>query len=131
MDGVIKLISSNPTQRADGTWDSSPTARDVLCKVQSVSRKEFFANNREGLNPALRFDVFAAEYQGETLVEYNGARYSVYRTHQSDANTYVGANLRQRQELMMDYIELYVQREGGTVEPRSTVPPPGGGETGG
>lgn len=131
MDSVIKLILANPTQREDGTWTTEPTEREVLCKVQSVSRKEFFANNREGMNPALRFDVFAAEYNGETLVEYNGARYSVYRTHQSDANTYVGQNLRKRQELMMDYIELYVQREGGTVEPRSTASPPGGRETGG
>lgn len=115
MDSVIKLISTNPVQQPDGTWKDKPSAREVLCRVQSVSRAEFFGAGRAGLNPAYRFDVFAAEYHGETVVEYNGETYAVYRTHQSDANTYVGQNLRARQELLADYIELYVQKEGGTI----------------
>ena len=115
MDTVIKLIAENPAQRPDGTWTAEPAAREVFAKVQSVTRSEFFGAGRVGLNPAYRFVVFSGDYHGETVVEYNGQNYAVYRTHQSDSNTYITDGLRARQELMQDYIELYAQREGGVI----------------
>lgn len=115
MDTVIKLISTNPVQRPDGTWTGTPEGREVFAKVQSATRYEFLEAARAGLNPSYRFDIFAGEYHGENIVEYNGQTYSVYRTYQSDANAYVSAQLRERQELTADYIQLYVQREGGTI----------------
>ena len=42
--------------------------------------------------------MFRYDYNGEPIVEYNGQRYSIYRT-------YIGKN---------DMIELYVERKGGT-----------------
>jgi hypothetical protein len=42
--------------------------------------------------------MFAADYEDEPIVEYNGKRYSVYRT-------FFGKT---------DSIELYVERKGGT-----------------
>ena len=42
--------------------------------------------------------MFAADYAGESVIEYEGKTYAVYRTYRTDA----------------DYIELYVERKGGT-----------------
>ena len=64
----------------------------------SVSRREFYEAGRNGLNPEYMFTVFAGDYNGERVVEYNGARYAVYRTYRTRT----------------DYIEIYAQREGGT-----------------
>ena len=44
------------------------------------------------------FTVVAGDYSGESLCEYRGKTYSIYRTYINNA----------------DYIELYVQREGGS-----------------
>lgn len=97
-DDVIKLYTINRTQDAYGRWmEVTPTKREVYAQVTSISRSEFFDAGRNGLNPAWRFNVFAGDYQGETVVEYRGATYSVYRTFEND-----------------DYIELYVERKGGT-----------------
>ena len=70
----------------------------------SISRREFFEAGRNGLNPEFRFDVFQGDYQGETVVEYHGATYSVYRTYESG-----------------DYMELYAERKGGTDGKRNTT----------
>ena len=97
-DDVIKLYTINRTQDAYGRWmETTPTKREIYAQVTSISRSEFFDAGRNGLNPAYRFDVFAGDYQGETVIEYHGATYSVYRTFEND-----------------DYIELYVERKGGT-----------------
>lgn len=98
MDDVILLFTVVRTKDAYGVERETRTSRQIFCKKQSVTRTEFFAGGREGLNPAFVFTVFAGDYSGETLVSYNGQSYSVYRTYQPDA----------------DYMELYVQREGGS-----------------
>lgn len=98
MDDVILLFYVERTTDANGVERENRTSRQVFCKKQSVTRNEFFAGGRSGLNPAFVFTVFSGDYLGESLVEYNGMTYSVYRTYQTDD----------------DYIELYVQREGGT-----------------
>lgn len=96
---VIKLIPVTVQEDAYGVEKPTEgTPRQVMCQVLSVTRTEFFDGGRNGLNPEYEFDVFFGDYDGERLVEYNGKRYSVYRT-------YHGRN---------DIIELYVERKGGT-----------------
>lgn len=114
MDAVIWLVSEESERDEDGVIRETPMKRQVFCKVKSVNRAEFFGGGRNGLNPELVFSVFAGDYEGETIIEYEGKTYSVYRTHESDANNYVGKNLRARQELTTDYLELYAERKGGT-----------------
>lgn len=99
MDDVLTLISVCNTVDENGVERETRTSRQVFCKKQSVTRSEFFAGGRSGLNPALVFNVFFGDYLGETLMEYNGRTYAVYRTYHADGS---------------DYMELYVQREGGT-----------------
>lgn len=95
---VIKLIGMTKTQDAYGVWRKTPTAKEVMCQVDSVSQTEFYEAGRNGLNPEYRFTMFYADYSGESVVEYKGNTYSVYRTY-----------LRKT-----DIIELYVERKGGT-----------------
>ena len=95
---VINLISTTKTQDDYGVWHEETTARAVFCNVQSVTRNEFFEGGRNGLNPQYEFTVFFADYIGETIVEFEGETYAVYRT------------FRRRD----DTLELYVERKGGT-----------------
>ena len=96
-DDVLELVSTVQSQNAYGVWTQTETTRQVFCKVSSVSQSEFFEAGRNGLNPEWRFSMFAADYQGEETVIYNGKRYGVYRTYRDG-----------------DFIELYVERKGGT-----------------
>lgn len=95
---VIKLIVETREQDEYGRWVATRTAKEVMCQVDSVTRAEFFEAGRNGLNPEYRFTMFFGDYSGESIVEYNGNTYSVYRTY-----------LRRT-----DTIELYVERKGGT-----------------
>lgn len=95
---VIYLLKSVRTQNEYGVWVEEQESREVFCQVDSVTRAEFFEGGRSGLNPEFRMTMFAADYDDERDVIYNGKAYSVYRT-------FKGRN---------DEIELYVQRKGGS-----------------
>ena len=97
MDSVIKLISQQRTQDSRGVWRTEETYRQVYCNVNSISLTEFTEAGRNGLNPQYRFIVFHADYEGETICEYEGLRYSIYRTYRRG-----------------DDLELYVERKGGS-----------------
>ena len=102
IDTTLTLIV--PGQRAQdekGVWRAgSETAREIFARLSSVDRGEFFAAGENGLRPEHRFTVFAAEYEGETLCEYDGERYAIYRTYQVPGT---------------DDLELYVTRKAGVA----------------
>ena len=95
---VINLISETRTQDDYGRWIATKTSKQVMCQVDSITRAEFFEGGRNGLNPEFKFTMFFGDYSGESIVEYQGKTYTVYRTY-----------LRRT-----DIIELYVERKGGT-----------------
>lgn len=78
---VIELIGSTHTQDAYGVQKREETHREVFCQVQSVSRQEFFSAGAQGLRPALVFVMFEPDYKGEEIVDYNGVRYTIYRSY--------------------------------------------------
>ena len=98
MDNVIRLLRPVEAKDEYGVTRSSYKAREVFCRVDNVTRTEFFEGGRNGLNPAFRMTMFHGDYNGETIVEFEGKTYSVYRTYRTDN----------------DYIELYIERKGGT-----------------
>ncbi len=100
MDGVIKLVAVTKTTDATGVPTLTETAREIFCRVDSITRREFFEAGRNGLNPEWRFTVFARDYGGELVVEYDGRRYGVYRTYRLTDS---------------DYLELYCERKSGTA----------------
>lgn len=99
MDDVLILYSETKTQDGFGVWRVNAVPRAVFCQVDSVTGREFFDGGRNGLNPELRFRIFRGDYNGETVCAFHGLKYAIYRTFI---------------ERSTDYIELYVQREGGT-----------------
>lgn len=95
---VISLITVATSIDNRGVPRKVEQSEQVYCSVSSVTASEFFEGGRNGLNPEFRMTMFRYDYNGEPIVEYNGQRYSIYRT-------YIGKN---------DMIELYVERKGGT-----------------
>lgn len=95
----ITLIAESYTEDTIGQQISIETETEIFAAVDSVSSAEFVAAGQLGLRPELRFTIFAPEYSGEKIVEYNGTRYAVYRT-------YIGKN---------EALELYTERKTGNV----------------
>lgn len=96
MTDVITLITQTITTDKYGNEEATETERTVYCEVDSISQTEFYAAANTELNPEYRFTIFFGDYEGESLVKFNGARYSVYRTYRTG-----------------DALELYTERKIG------------------
>lgn len=96
MTDVINLISQTITLDQLGNEVAQETSRQVYCEINSIGQSEFFAAENTQLNPEYRFTVFFADYEGEEIVKYNGARFVIYRTYRTGDN-----------------LELYVERKIG------------------
>ena len=94
---VITLISVKSAKNAYGMETGTETRRNVFVNVKSVSSKEFFDAGQAGIRAQYVFSMFGPDYAGETIAEYRGRRYSVYRT-------YAKKN---------DELELYVEEKTG------------------
>ena len=81
---ILNLITQtyDPTDPTYSTFLT--TKRQVFGGVRSIGQSEFYQAQTTNLKPELKF-VLAdyLEYQGETLAEYNGIRYSILRTYRS------------------------------------------------
>lgn len=96
----IKLISQETTgEDSIGQSIITEKEREVLVEVQSVNSTEFYAGQQGGLSPEYRFRINAFGYKNEKVCEFNGIRYSIYKTYKSDNN----------------YIDLYAEEERGTT----------------
>lgn len=96
MTDVITLITQTITTDKYGNEVATETERTVYCEVDSISQTEFYAAANTELNPEYKFTIFFGDYEGESLVKFNGARYSVYRTYRTG-----------------DDLELYTERKIG------------------
>lgn len=77
----IKLVKPNVIQDELGQIiEGEPTYTELFADVSGITRSEFAAAGQIGLSPDAKFTVWAGEYSGEEIVEYNGDRYIVYRT---------------------------------------------------
>ena len=99
MDDVLILIG-NATETRDeyGVMRRTYSERQVFCRVESVTRAEFFNAGRNGFNPEYKMTMFRGDYQGESMCKYGNFSYGIYRTYHVPGT---------------DYIELYVERKGG------------------
>ena len=79
--GVLTLISESPD--AHGIFDKpTETPRTVFCQIRSVGYQEFYRGMENDLHPTLVFRLADyAEYQGEKICLYEGARYRIIRTY--------------------------------------------------
>lgn len=97
---VIALILEKTTQDSLGVIQKTYEKHQVYCAVNSVTANEFFSGGEHGLNPQFQITINRYDYNDEKLIEYNGVRYTVYRT-------YFAKN---------DNLELYVEKRKGNED---------------
>lgn len=98
MDDVIMLISQEYTPNSFGAQIPTEGSRTVWATIQSVSRQEVADAGQRGLSPEAVAITPAINYCGESIAEWGGKRYGIYRTyHPPDS----------------DDIELYLERKAG------------------
>ena len=99
---VITLIREHFSQDHLGIWqEPEETSRDVFAEVRSAGRAEFFKAAQIGNRCSYVFLVFSLDYEGESIVQWNGRRYSIYRTFQNIAK---------------DVVELYAEERAGVTD---------------
>lgn len=101
----INLVSQIFSETDAAVISSQPEERTIYANVTSVTGSEWFEGGRNGLNPELRFRVFAPDYRGEEILKYNGHYYAIYRT-------YLERN---------DILELYCERRQGIADPARLI----------
>ena len=75
MDDILTLIRL--------TEDGEAT-RDVFCRTASVGMKEFYEANARDFYPEMKFILADyLDYNGETLVHYEGQYYRVIKTYRN------------------------------------------------
>ena len=55
------------------------TSKDVYVSPRSVYNSEFYNAAQAGLHPSITLDMFRGDYDGETLVKFEGKTYNVIR----------------------------------------------------
>lgn len=82
---VIKLVKKTYTTDVYGDTTAVETSREVFAEVRSIGMKEKYEALQAGLDPEYTFvlaDYY--EYENETEIEYESARYRVIRTYRKD-----------------------------------------------
>ena len=82
---ILTLISHTPPDErtnANG-FANKPIeqSRSVFGNKLSVGQAEFYRAQTAGIKADLKFDVYTADYAGETVAEYDGKRYGIIRTY--------------------------------------------------
>lgn len=102
MDGIAYLVQPGGYIE-DDIGQHIPQKEKLLqifVSISSVSRSEFFNAGSNGLSPEYVLKTASVNYSGETEIEYNGTRYSIYRTYLAPDS---------------DDIELYIQKKVGVL----------------
>lgn len=97
---TLDLIAKEYTIDQMGQRIATEKSTTVYATLQSVSRAEwtsYSATGRNGLVPAYVALVFNGDYSGETIAEYDGTRYGIYRTYERDD----------------EIVELYMEKKAG------------------
>ena len=86
MTDVLTLVAQTVALDDYGNEVATETEREVFCEVDSITQSEFYQAANTELNPEHKFTIFFGDYEGESIVKYNGVRYSIYRTYRADDN---------------------------------------------
>lgn len=78
---VLELVTKTQTKNDLGIFETTEEKKTIFCSVESIGAQEFFNAGQNGYKPSLKFTVNRYEYSSESVVEYKGIRYSVYRTY--------------------------------------------------
>lgn len=93
----ITLVSLAPP-KTDAGGNYLPQAeagrRMVFADKMSIGTNEIYQSQQAGIAVELKFKVYTAEFNGETLVEYAGKRYRVFRTWATPNGEYTELTLQ-------------------------------------
>lgn len=96
ISNVAQLVAVTITYDDIGQSIEAETVTDIFVEEMSITRQEWSEAGRIGVNPDIELVTPFMNYNGELIVDYDGVRYSVYRTYRSGDN-----------------IELYLTKKGG------------------
>jgi len=80
----LTLIKQVVTEDELGNQTTIEEEKTLLCKLQSIGRNEFYSASTAGLKPEKIFIIHGYEYENETLLEFNGDRYTIIRSYATD-----------------------------------------------
>lgn len=89
-DEIICLIKRTPVEDAsgkpvlgdDGRQKITETSREVFCRQLNIGTKEFYQASAVDRHPEVKVAIpDYLDYEGESLADYNGQRYSILRTY--------------------------------------------------
>lgn len=84
MNEILILIQQTRSVDEYGDQVVTEITREVFAKLGSIGQKEFYQAHAVGLQPELKFILADyLDYNGETLVQYNGQRFRVLRTYRA------------------------------------------------
>lgn len=94
--GEITLCKKGFLQDCIGqAIDEAVEERTIQCEVDSIGRGEWITAQQGGFQSEIMVRVFSASYNGESLAQYCGKTYEIYRTFQSGDMTelYLGTRI--------------------------------------
>ena len=94
--GEITLCVKRAVQDCIGqAIDEAVEERTIQCEVDSIGRGEWITAQQGGFQSEIMVRVFSASYNGESLAQYCGKTYEIYRTFQSGDQTelYLGTRI--------------------------------------
>lgn len=84
----LTLISVEVTQDAEGYETRTETEREIFCCFyDGVGRDEFYESMKAGMRASASAEVWAEDYERETLAEHAGIRYVVNRHYETGRGT--------------------------------------------
>jgi len=78
---TIQLISVTYSKDNIGQQIKDYTYRKIYAKQKSIPQSEFFSAGQTDIKPSTVFIIRTGEYKGETMLLYNGVKYSIYRVY--------------------------------------------------
>ncbi|HZK24526.1 MAG TPA: phage head closure protein [Oscillospiraceae bacterium] len=102
-DHELVLIAWGVEEDEIGQQIPVKTRTQILCKVKSIGRSEFYDAAMTGLKPEIVFVIHEAEYGEEREVEFEEQKYKVLRT-------YKGGMTSHGSKLAFDEMELTCER---------------------
>ena len=94
--GEITLCKKGFLQDCIGqAIDEAVEERTIQCEVDSIGRGEWITAQQGGFQSEIMVRVFSASYNGESLAQYCGKTYEIYRTFQAGDMTelYLGTRI--------------------------------------
>lgn len=81
MEGIAYLLSEKYEQNEIGYPVPQIDKKEIFVSEKSITRSEWRAAGKFGLNPSVVLVTPLINYTGEKKIEYNGKTYGIYRTY--------------------------------------------------